>query len=272
MSKKKGIIYRPDGPALEYSPWGCNLYRGCSHGCTYCYLKRGFLKKSLGGNTPILEKKAGRTPAEAFQNFRKELDANRVSIIADGGIFFSFATDPMLHETIDLTLQCASYAMSHGVPVQILTKATWWANDHMLLSNLFIYRHLLRVGFTLTGHDEKEPGAPSNRERIEVMRKLHDIKITTFASIEPVIDFVASLEMIFAIKDICPEIRIGLLSPYSPKRYDWNQCDRFVDKVTEVANYEGITVHWKESINRFYREANPEHLHADKSITSGSTI
>lgn len=35
MSKKKGIIYRPDGPALEYSPWGCNLYRGCSHGCTY---------------------------------------------------------------------------------------------------------------------------------------------------------------------------------------------------------------------------------------------
>ena len=49
MSKKKGIIYRSDGPALEYSPWWCNLYRGCSHGCTYCYLKRGFLKKSLGG-------------------------------------------------------------------------------------------------------------------------------------------------------------------------------------------------------------------------------
>ena len=31
------IIYEPKGKALEYSPLACNLYKGCPHGCRYCY-------------------------------------------------------------------------------------------------------------------------------------------------------------------------------------------------------------------------------------------
>ena len=30
-------IYEPRGKAREYSPLACNLYKGCSHGCVYCY-------------------------------------------------------------------------------------------------------------------------------------------------------------------------------------------------------------------------------------------
>ena len=31
------IIYEPRGKAKEYSKLAANLYKGCSHGCTYCY-------------------------------------------------------------------------------------------------------------------------------------------------------------------------------------------------------------------------------------------
>ena len=31
------IIYEPTGRALEYSLLAANLYRGCPHGCRYCY-------------------------------------------------------------------------------------------------------------------------------------------------------------------------------------------------------------------------------------------
>ncbi len=31
------VIYEPRGAAFEYSPLAANLFRGCSHGCTYCY-------------------------------------------------------------------------------------------------------------------------------------------------------------------------------------------------------------------------------------------
>ena len=31
------VIYEPKGKAREYSPLACNLYKGCAHGCIYCY-------------------------------------------------------------------------------------------------------------------------------------------------------------------------------------------------------------------------------------------
>ena len=33
----KPIIYEPKGAAREYAPLAVNLYRGCLHGCAYCY-------------------------------------------------------------------------------------------------------------------------------------------------------------------------------------------------------------------------------------------
>src|SRR5258708_32725108 len=32
------IIYQPAGQAGEYSRLACNPYRGCGHGCVYCYV------------------------------------------------------------------------------------------------------------------------------------------------------------------------------------------------------------------------------------------
>ena len=32
------IIYEPRGRAAEYAPLAVSLYRGCSHGCTYCFV------------------------------------------------------------------------------------------------------------------------------------------------------------------------------------------------------------------------------------------
>jgi DNA repair photolyase len=32
------IIYAPDGQAGEYAPLAANPYRGCGHGCVYCYV------------------------------------------------------------------------------------------------------------------------------------------------------------------------------------------------------------------------------------------
>ena len=33
-----GVIYRPKGRAMEYSELALNLFYGCVHGCTYCYV------------------------------------------------------------------------------------------------------------------------------------------------------------------------------------------------------------------------------------------
>ena len=39
------VIYEPKGKALEFSPLGANLYRGCSHGRLYCYVPQTIKEK-----------------------------------------------------------------------------------------------------------------------------------------------------------------------------------------------------------------------------------
>lgn len=130
---------------------------------------------------------------------------------------FSFTTDPMLPETISLTMKATMVAVSHGIPVKILTKRADWVekNIRMLSSGsswLNLRRELVAFGFTLTGFDEKEPGASLNSKRIEAMRELHDLGFKTFASIEPVITPTMSMRMIEASRDCCDLYKIGLIS------------------------------------------------------------
>lgn len=254
-SSSHKAIYRLAGAALEYSPWGCNLYVGCSHGCTYCYNRRGVFKHTLGGPTPTLKKSLG-TPEQAFRIFTEELAANLLSLQSDG-LFFSFSTDPMLPEAIDLTLQCALYALQHNVPVQILTKATDWIHNPGTLAELYTYRHLLRIGFTFTGCDDREPCAPANVRRQTALIHLSRTGFHTFASMEPVIDFGKSLAIVYTLAADCEEFRIGLLSPYSRNRYDWHALDRFIRAINTLSTRSHFALLWKDSIRRFYTEAAP---------------
>ncbi len=255
---KSHIIYRPAGAAAEYASWGCNLYGGCTHHCAYCYNKRGVFRHALGGDMPQLMVKAGGSLQKAYELFSTQLDRDLETIIRDGGIFFSFTTDPMLPETIDGTMICAEYALKNGVPIQLLTKATWWLDRSGVVETLYDYRNLVRVGFTLTGRDDMEPCAPPNEERIQAMQYLVDCHIPVFASLEPIIDFASSLKMILDIADFCKEMRIGIMSPYNPKQYSWSLCDRFMKKVDELASDKGISVYYKNSIRRFYKENAPQ--------------
>lgn len=255
---KGKAIYQPAGAAEEYSKWACNLYKGCDHNCTYCYCKHGPLAHALGGPHAVLKLTLG-DERNAVRIFRKELDKYRSQIIADGGLFFSFSSDPFLPQTAELSSKCIRYALDSGVPVYILTKAVHFAYRSWHIASMYAHRDLVHIGFTLTGHDEMEPGAPSTQERIEAIRHLHDdFELFVFASIEPVIDFKSSLDCITAIMPYVQEIRIGLLSPYSPRRYDWDECDRFISEVTDLSLKHGVKVQWKDSINRFYKENMPE--------------
>lgn len=131
------------------------------------------------------------------------------------GLFFTFTSDPMLPETIDLTTEAVCITLAYGIPVQILTKRADFL-DHPTIQKFKLLSNEIAWGFTLSGHDELEPGASSNVERIHAMKRLHGMGYKTFASIEPVVDFPSAFSMINLTRGICDLYKIGLMSG---KRY-----------------------------------------------------
>ncbi|MCL2290850.1 MAG: radical SAM protein [Bacteroidetes bacterium] len=224
MKQFKGrAIYNPSGKAGEYSYWACNFYTGCSHNCHYCYCKRGIMAHTWG-ILPTL-KACFKNREHAIEVFEKELKAN-LPELQKHGLFFSFTTDPMLKGTIELTWDAICIAAKNNVKCKILTKRASWVK--ILLNGINAYRErrievdsiidFIAFGFTLTGHDELEPNASTNTERIEAMKKLHDVGFKVWASIEPIIDFKSSKEMIRQTAPFTNLYKIGLESgkKYSP--------------------------------------------------------
>lgn len=227
MKEFKGkAIYNPSGRAGEYSYWACNFYTGCSNSCTYCYCKRGVLS-STWSDKPML-KKCFKDEKHALETFEKELMKN-IDELREYGLFFSFTTDPMLASCLYTTMSAVNIATHNHIPVKILTKCTRWVDDFSYgrgrraqLSKEYKAKNvdLIAIGFTLTGHDELEPNAETNVERIQAMKSLHNAGFKTFASIEPIVDLESSKEMILQTLGNCDLYKVGLMSG---KKYDWRE-------------------------------------------------
>jgi len=241
-------IYNPVGKAGEYARWACNFYVGCSNDCDYCYCKKGALGSVAGGKEPRL-KACFKDTDHAFDVFRKEMYKNAGRIRKEGGLFFSFTSDPLLPQTEKLTAMCVVYATSLGIPCQVLTKCTAWADNVPVLYNTFLsMKELVSVGFTLTGMDGMETGLTvgSNAQRVALMRRLHDDGVKTFASVEPVIGIPEALGAIRDAIDGCDLLKIGLLS--GKRDYDMGEMERFIDEVCQLCVDHAVPVYWKKSV------------------------
>lgn len=270
------VIKSPRGAAAEYAKHSFSAYKRCTNGCAYCYLNRGVLSKALGTGTPEL-RSCFKNEDEVVRKFEKELKSQKEQLIADGGVFFSFITDPCLPETFSLTRRCSLYSMLNGIPVTILTKMTNWVYDKSWFLDLLEEGErtgLLCVGFTLTGHDEMEPNASPNTERISAMKLLHEQGIKTFASIEPIIDFDSSLKMIEQSIDFCDLYRIGLRSGVKADYYANDKLCFFIGQVEGLIElkHSNAKVYWKESVRERVSFSDPDFWTSRNNVNADYNI
>lgn len=279
MSKALKILSRPRGNAEEYGRWAVNPYKGCNHGCLYCYLKKGPSGAYLGQDSPVL-KKGVVNEEHAYHLAMAEIIENREEIIRDGGLFMTFTSDPCAKETLILFTRIGADSIHKGIPVTLLTKSTNFCREWICLVRTPIltrlgrdiepeynYEHLrsLAIGYTLTGHDELEPNACSNEQRIKDMAHVKDLEggdnIHIWASVEPVIDFPSALDMVYqALNAGCQHFKIGLLTNNTRlvrkdfefgghhfDAYKVNDCLHFIEDVMRLTAGKA-TVYWKQSV------------------------
>ena len=262
MSKALKILSRPKGNAEEYGRWSVNPYIGCNNGCLYCYLKKGPSGAYLGQDKPVL-KKGVVNNEHAYHLAMAEIIEHRDEIIRDGGLFMTFTSDPCAEQTYKLFFRISESADANCILNSVRTKEQ---EQHDYLNRCKEKASLLAVGFTLTGHDELEPNAISNEERIERIDFLARHcplaeKCHLWASIEPVIDFQSSLNMIYqALNAGCEHFKIGLLTnntrvvrkdfqigEYQFNAYDVRDLLHFIEDVMRMTSGKA-TVYWKQSV------------------------
>ena len=246
------VIYQPSGKAGEYAQWACNFYTGCSNNCDYCYLKKGPYAH-VWTDYPKL-KSSFKNEDEAFQCFVKEVNKN-LDALRHHGLFFSFSTDPMLEETAALTIASMEYCVRQDIPCVVLSKCARMAEclDNPVF-NSERGRELLVFGSTLTASDMEEGNASSHLERINTLAAFHSAGFQTFASIEPIVSFAASLQAVKDAAPYCSVLKIGLMSGVKKDYYDLNECLDFIKQVSVVATLNRCRLYWKNSVRKFILE------------------
>lgn len=183
----ESIVTENDSPDIGFR-YSINPYRGCAHGCSYCYARPyheylGF-SAGLDFETKVLVKH--RAP-ELFRDWlaRPGWQPETIS--------FSGITDcyqPAERE-FRITRRCLEVAAECRQPVGVITKNALIATDLDVLQQLAAHR-AVRVGISITTLDAKlartmEPRTSSPEARLRTIRALTDGGIPTQLMLAPVI-------------------------------------------------------------------------------------
>ena len=208
------LIYEPKGKAREYSPLALNYYKGCDHGCQYCYCK----------TMPYIEHG---TTVTVRQNFQSKLTTELAKNQIENQVLLSFISDPYCktNNSLKITRFVLQSLLTKNIPVAILTKGGTHALQDL---DLFIkHKNIIKIGATLTcdnNTDSKtnEPGAALPADRLEMLSQIHQAGIRTWVSIEPVLFPDQSLNLIKESMPFVNEFMIGKLNHKSTPT-DWHQ-------------------------------------------------
>jgi len=175
--KCRSALSRSGLSGLEYS---LNPYKGCEHGCLYCY-------------APAVLHYEGKAPWGCFVEARTNIPvvlAHELRRLPKGTVGVGTVTDPYQPAELKyrLTRHCLEQLLRKQWPVCVQTKSGNVVGDIDLLRSF----KDLEVGMTVTAHDDAErksfePGASSVDERIEALGKLGAAGIRTFLFFGPVL-------------------------------------------------------------------------------------
>jgi len=183
----KSLLSENDSPDLPFR-WSINPYRGCSHGCTYCYARPSHEYLGWGAGTDFDTRILVKRNAPAL--LKAAFDAPTWQ---GERILFSGNTDcyQPLEFRLGLTRALLEVCLRYRNPVALITKSNLIERDVALLAELHRVA-TARVTFSIPFHDAAlgraiEPGAPTPSRRYRALGTLAAAGIPVGVNIGPVI-------------------------------------------------------------------------------------
>ena len=173
--------------------YAINVYKNCSHGCSYCYRKAFSYKAHEKSFIDKLKEFFGlerMEKAEPRYNILKKLE-REVKIKEKLPVYLSPATDPYCKEEKEyrFTRKVIQILSSNSFPLMVTTKSDLVLRDLDILKDSKCV-----VSFSITTLDRKkamivEKYAPHPEKRLEALQELSELGIPTVMRIQPIIPF-----------------------------------------------------------------------------------
>jgi len=183
----ESILSKNESPDVPFT-YSLNPYRGCEHGCPYCYARPTHeywgLSAGLDFESKIFVKEdAPRLLSERLQQ----------KTWTPQGVALSGNTDPYqpVERELEITRSCLEVFLRHRNPVSIVTKSGLIRRDTDLLGEM-AERNLVNVAVSLTSVNDElagklEPRAARPSLRLRVIDELTDAGVPVSILVAPLI-------------------------------------------------------------------------------------
>lgn len=195
LEPAKSIITTNDSPDIGFDQ-SINPYRGCEHGCIYCYARPAHsyvnLSPGLDFETKIFYKDKADKLLEA------ELDKKKYICKT---IVIGANTDPYqpAESKLQITRRLLEVLNRYNHPVALITKGSLIERDLDILAEL-AKKNLVRVAVSVTSLSAKlktilEPRTATPKARLRVIYNLTEAGVPVRAMVAPVIPMINDMEL-----------------------------------------------------------------------------
>ena len=189
------IISRNQSPDVPFEQ-SINPYRGCEHGCIYCFARPSHTRLGLSAGLDFESEIYWKPEAARLlvEEWGRRSYCPRI-------IHLGANTDPYqpVERRLGLTRALLERFLEYRHPVTVLTKGALIERDVDLLAEL-ARKRLTRVAFSITTLDDRlkrtlEPRAASAHARLRAMRLLADAGVPVSVMVAPVIPKLTDAEL-----------------------------------------------------------------------------
>ena len=227
------------------SCYGMNLYRGCSHNCSYCDGRaESYNVDGVFGEEVSVKVNAIDLLRRELDPRRKRVPLKRCYIMPGGGVGDSY--NP-LEEKYRLTRGALELICEYGFPVHMLTKSTLIKRDVDVLREINEKsRAIISFSFSSVSDEVSaifEPGVPPPSKRLETIEFFKEEGFSCGMFLLPVIPFVTDTpEMMEESIRLASEIGVDFIIFGDMTLKEGRQMDHFLRVL--VKNYPKLTVEY----------------------------
>ncbi len=190
----KSILSRNDSPDIPFT-FSINPYRGCEHGCVYCYARPSHAYLDLSPGLDFETRLFAKVNAAELLREALRKPGHRCEPIALGANTDAYQP---VERDLRITRSILEVLDQCRHPVTIVTKNALVLRDIDILARM-AGRNLVHVFISVTTLDHQvarrmEPRASSPARRIEALQALHEARVPCGVMVAPIVPFLTDHE------------------------------------------------------------------------------